>query len=221
LNGYVKDEVELEAGEISFGEGYLAKGGTSLTLHKDLPEYEEAYLPENLEVKIKRHAMFFEEAFFYWYLFSLLIVGILIIALFKNFSRDYLAFAGKQIGKHIGFGFLALIATPIVIIILGVLILTIPVSLILLALFLIMLYLSTAFSALYVGNYVISVFKKEKQENNLFLSVLIGVVLVTFVTEIPFVGWLLSLIVISFGMGSLGSYIWALKQGPKSEKDSI
>ncbi len=165
--------------------------------------------------------MFFEEVFFFWYLLSLLIVGILIIALFKNFSRDYITFAGNQIGKNIGYGFLGLIATPIVIVILAVLILTLPVSLILLSLFLIMLYLSTAFSALFVGNYIISAFKKEKEKNNLFLSVLIGVIVVTFITEIPFIGWLFSLIIISFGMGSLGSYIWALKQGPKSEKDSI
>ena len=221
LNGTVKGKVELEAGDIYFGPDYLAKGGTKLTLHKDLSEYELENVPDDLEVEVKSHSRFFQEAFFYWYLLSLLIVGILIIALFKNFSRDYISFAGNQIGKNFGFGFLGLVATPIVIVILAVLILTIPVSLILLSLFIILNYLSMAFSALFVGNYVISSFKKEKEQNNMFLSVLLGVILVTFVTEIPFIGWLFNLIIISFGMGSLGSYIWSLKQKPKLEKDSI
>ncbi len=218
LNGTVKGRVELEAGDISFGENYLAKGGTSLTLHKDISEYELENVPDNLEVKIKRHEIFFEKVFFYWYLFSLLIVGILIIALFKNFSRDYIAFAGRQIGKNIGLGFLGLIVIPIIIVILAVLILTIPVSLILLGLYMIVLYLSIAFSALFIGHYVISYFKKEGDQNNLFLSILIGVVLVTFLPKIPFAGWLFSLIIISFGMGSLGSYIWELKRADGREK---
>jgi hypothetical protein len=97
-------------------------------------------------------------------------------------------------------------------IILAVLIVTIPISLILLAAYLVVIYLSMAFSALFIGDYVLSFFRKEKANNGLFLSILIGVVLVSLLCHVPFVGGLFGFIIICFGMGSLVNYIWYLKQ---------
>jgi hypothetical protein len=212
LNGHVGKYVELEAEDIAFGPDFNAKEGTRLTLPKELSEYEVTNQPENLEVTVKLRRAFYEKAFFYWSLLALLIVGVLIIAFFKDFSRDYLVHAREKLGLNLGYGFLSLVLTPIVIVILLILILTIPVSLILLAAYLILIYLSSVFAALYIGDYILSQFYKEERTNSLFLSLLIGVVLASFLPEIPFIGWLISLIIISFGMGSLLTYVWRLRQ---------
>lgn len=211
LEGRIEGEVELEVGDIYFGPDYFAKGGTTLKLHKPIEEYELEHMPKDLEVIVIHHDMFFKTAFFFWSLLALLIVGMVIIGLFKNFSKDYLTYSKTGLGKNIGYGILVLILTPIAIAILAVLILTIPISLILLAAFLVLLYLSVAFAALYIGDYVLSIFRKEPNNNGLFLSMLIGVVLVSLLCHVPFVGGLFGFIIICFGTGSLVTYIWQLK----------
>jgi cytoskeletal protein CcmA (bactofilin family) len=212
LSGSVGGKVELEAGEISFGEEYQAHGGTILTLPKDISEYELSYVPDDLEVKIKPERKFFQSMFFFWFLVSLLISGFILLAIFKNFSRDYLAFARQKPGPGLGYGALVLFMTPVAIAILAILVLTIPVSLVLLAAYLVLLYISMLFSSLYVGDYVLSIFKKEDGSASMYLSMLAGVIIVVLLPKIPFVGWLFSLAIFSFGMGSFVLYVWQLKQ---------
>jgi len=212
LEGRVKEDVELEVGDIYFGPEYFAKGGTTLKLQKPIEEYEIKHLPKDLNVIVKEENMVWGVIFFFWSLLALLVVGMVIVALFKNFSKDYLSFAKTQLGKNIGYGVLLLILIPIAIIILVALILTIPISLILLAAYLVLIYLSMAFSALYIGDYILSFFRKEMANNGLYLSMLVGVVLVSLLCHAPFVGGLFGIIIICFGMGSLVNYIWHLKQ---------
>ena len=211
LEGRVEGDVELEVGDIYFGPEYFAKGGTTLKLHKPIEEYELEHMPKDLEVIVKHEDMFIATAFFFWSLLALLIVGMVIIGLFKNSSKDYLTHAKTGLGKSIGYGVLVLILTPIAIVILAVLILTIPISLILLAAYLVLLYLSFTFAALYIGDYVLSIFRKEPNNNGLFLSMLVGVVLVSLLCHVPFIGGLFGFIIICFGTGSLVTYIWQLK----------
>lgn len=220
LNGSVSGKVELEAGDIDFGDEYRAHGGTVLTLHKDISEYDLSYVPNDLEVIVKPEKMFFKSAFFFWFFISLLITGFLMLAFFKNFFRDYLAFVKQKPGPGLGYGFLILFITPIAITILAILILTIPVSLILLAAYLVFLYISMVFSSLYIGDYLLSLFKKGDEPASLFLSMFIGAIAVILVPKIPFIGWLFGLAIFSFGMGSFALYIWQLKQtSPQSESE--
>jgi hypothetical protein len=102
------------------------------------------------------------------------------------------------------------------IVILAVLVLTIPISLILLAAYLVLIYLSMAFSALFIGDTIMSFFRKEAKNNGLYLSMLIGVILVSVLTHIPFIGAIFGFIIVCFGMGSLVNYIWNLKQASSS-----
>ena len=212
LEGRVEGKSEIEAKHISFGPEYFAKYGTTLKLDRPIEDYQIEHLPKDLKVIVSEKNMVWGVVWFIWSLVALLIVGIVLIALFKNFSKDYLSFAKKQFGKNLGYGVLLLLLTPIAMIILSVLILTIPISLILLAAYLVLLYLSLAFSALYIGDYILSFFRKETANNGLFLSMFVGVVLVSLLRHVPIVGCLLDVIIICFGMGSLVSYIWYLKQ---------
>ena len=141
----------------------------------------------------------------------MLIVGILITIVFKNFTRDLLSYAGDNILKNSGLGFLFLLITPLIIVILLILVLTIPVALILLALYLILLYLSCIFVGLYIGDYVMTLIRKEKSPNNLILPLIVGLVCVVLFSRLPFIGWLIELAIICFGGGSIIAYLWSLK----------
>lgn len=211
LNGSVGDLVSLEAGDVRFGTDYDAPQGTTLTLDKELDK-DASNIPDNLELIIKKPEAFYQSGFFYWSLVAMFIVGLLISLIFKNFTHNLLSIAGQNILKNAGVGFLFLIATPIVIVILAILILTIPVALILLALFLILLYLSSIFSGLYVGKYIFELAGKKSERLNLVLPLIVGLLIVVLLSKVPIVGWLIKLVVISFGMGSFVMYLWGLRQ---------
>ena len=212
LNGNVKGKVELEGKKVSFGPNYQAGDGTQLTLERELNRENMPNIPADLEVIIKEHKHFYNSVFFFWFFLSLLIVGIIIIALFKNFCLDYISHSRENPLKHLGLGFLVVIVTPIVLAVLMVLILTIPVGLILSAFYLILLYIGIVFASLFSGDYLLKLFKKDGK-SSLFWPLVLGIVIFVLLIQIPFVGFIFNLIVISFGSGSLISYIWKLK-GP-------
>ncbi len=211
LDGTVAGYVELEADHISFGPGYDAKEGTSLKLNKPLDQDAEN-VPADLEVEIRKRPLFFTRGFFYWSFFSMFLIGVVFTSLFKNFSRDYVTYAGTEQVKSLGMGLLFLVGIPVVIVILTALVLTIPIALILLAFYLIMLYLSTLFSALYLGDFVITQIKKNNGSNLLIASLFVGLLIAYLLPKMPYFGWLINLAIICFGFGSFVLYIWKLKQ---------
>lgn len=211
LNGTVGLEVELETEKVSFGENYTAGGGTKLTLSRELPEDTEN-LPANLDFTVKERRIFFQKGFFYWSFFSMLIVGIILTSLFRNFSRDYLNIAEDNVAKSLGLGIVLLVATPVVVIVLAALFLTIPLALILAAVYLIFLYLSWIFASICVGKYTLELMHKENKANSIIWYLILGLLIVFLITKLPFLGWLVNLGVICFGLGSIILHIWHLRQ---------
>ncbi len=209
LNGHVAGLVDLELHDVVFGKNYKADQGTTLKLYKPLDEDKEN-LPENLEIVIEKKKYFFHSLFFFWSMIAMFIVGLLIVIIFKKFPRDILRFAKKDQLKNIGSGFLMLVATPIVVVILAVLIITIPVSLIILAVYLILLYLSSIIAGLFIGDYMIGILKKDGNSTNLILALLLGVIAIALISKIPLIGWLFSLLFICFGLGTFVLYILQL-----------
>jgi cytoskeletal protein CcmA (bactofilin family) len=207
LNGSIKGAVELEVEEISFGPEYAASGGTTLKLERELDVSTLKNAPADLQMIIAPKKRFYQSAFFYWAFLASLIVGGLLIAFAKNFVRDYIDTSTRHIGKNFGIGILLVAAVPIAIVILLLMILTIPVGLMTLAIYLILLYLSSIFTAFVAGDYLQKLWHKNGAPLP-FLSLLIGLLAVFLLAEVPFVGWLISLAVISFGCGSLILYIW-------------
>jgi len=98
-----------------------------------------------------------------------------------------------------------------------ILVFTIPLSLILLVVYLVLLYLSLVYSALYIGDAVLHYLRKNNGHWPLLGMFALGLILVILLPEIPFIGWLINLVIICFGMGSLSAYIWAVYR-PQANK---
>jgi len=217
LNGNVGGNVKLDLGKVDFDSGYAAVGTTHLTLHRPLNEKELKFAPADLKITIEEKERFYQSFFFYWWIVALLITGIVIFSFFKNASHDYLEKARKDVLKSIGLGFLILVVTPIALVLLMVLVFTIPLSLILLVVYLVLLYLSLVYSALYIGDAVLHYLRKNNGHWPLLGMFALGLILVILLPEIPFIGWLINLVIICFGMGSLSAYIWAVYR-PQANK---
>ena len=212
LNGSVGDTVNLKAGHVRFGPTYGAPMGTRLTLKKDLDLNTLENRPVNLTVIVKKNKAFYQKGYFYWTIITMFIVGLLISLIFKNFTYNILNASEKNILKNTGIGFLSLIVIPLTILILAILVLTIPAALILLAIFLILLYLSSIFTGLYIGKYVLELLGNKEERLNLVLPLIVGLLAIVLLSKLPFIGWLIKLLAVSFGMGSFLMYLFGLKK---------
>jgi len=212
LNLSVGDSVVLEAGNVKFGKNFKAPTGIKLILSKQLNEEETENLPSNIDIVIKPQKAFFQTFFFYWSLLTLFVTGLLIILLFPDFTRNLLDYAEKNTMRSLITGLIVLIATPFIIVILAVLVLTIPTSIILLVTYLILLYLSFVFAGLFVGDYILSIIHGELSTAGLIWALILGVIIILLLTEIPLIGWLFQIMIICVGMGSFMAYLMGLRK---------
>nr|MBD3359297.1 hypothetical protein [Candidatus Buchananbacteria bacterium] len=140
-----------------------------------------------------------------WFVMLLgtLLVGLLIIALFKDFTLKAVKSSEKNVLMHILKGLVFLIVTPFAIFILAMTIIGIPLALIATAIYLIILYISKIFIAVYLGNKVIKLFNKQVKEIQLAWSMILGLVILYILFAIPFLGMLIKLIICLWGVGIL------------------
>lgn len=210
LNGTVKDSVILETGSVDFGKNFQAKG-TRLTTSQAFDAEEMQHIPENLKIVLDPGEPFFRSIFFYASFLSAFVIGALLAWLFPTFTYNLLTFAGNDLLRTSGIGFLALLGIPVGIIILGIMIVTIPLTLIALALYLILLYVSSIISGFVIGHYVLRRAEQPVTTGNLILALLLGLLIVYLLAEIPFLGWLFTLLFVCFGTGGVITYLWSLR----------
>lgn len=137
-----------------------------------------------------------------WSLLSALLVWLL----FKLWRSDFWMNTIPPIAavplKTMGFGLLALLVTPLAVVLLMITVIGIPLALILAALYAIFLYLSKIVVAVFIGSWLASRFHWENLHREIWL-VLIGLVILELLDLIPFVGGLVGLLVAITGLGAL------------------
>ncbi len=134
-------------------------------------------------------------------LVSSLVAGLLLIRFYPVFTQGAVSTIARKPLLSLGIGFLTLILTPILIIILMITLLGIPLALVLLALYLVSLFFSSIIVALFIGQLII----KPKDDNmpNGWALLLGLVILAVITTLIPLIGPLINFFVILFGLGAL------------------
>lgn len=137
-----------------------------------------------------------------WSLLSALIVWLVMRLLRPNFWLNNTIPVGTQPLKTIGFGLLALIATPLAILLLLITIIGIPMGIILTLLYAIALYISKIIVALFIGASILRGVNRTSIGTEL-LIVLLGLFLLELVTLIPYVGRIVRLLVVITGLGGL------------------
>jgi len=98
----------------------------------------------------------------------------------------------------IGSGLLVLIVTPILALLLMITIIAFPLSVIILAAYFVGLYLSTILSSILIGNYFSKI---AKLKANNYVQGFVGLLLISLVELIPFIGGLTKLLILLLGVG--------------------
>ena len=213
LNGYVGQNVKLDAGSVKFGPLYDAQAGTKLTLSEPLDKDDQMNIPDNLETVIEEESAFYQSGYFYWSLVSMFVTGLLIGLFLKQPIRNLLAYSHQNILKNSGIGLMVVFLTPLAIGLLIIPLITIPVALILAALYAILLYLGILFSGLYLGSYLFSLIQKGEALGSLIFPYVLGLLIMVLLSKIPIIGTLIQVILICLGSGSIVSFLWTLKRG--------
>jgi hypothetical protein len=140
---------------------------------------------------------------------SKIIVGIMLIALCQKYVRRVMDTFVKQTWKSLGVGFLGIIAIPVASVVLFATLIGYPLGVLSLYIFSILWYVSSIFIAVILGEKVIQIFNKGK-EVSLYLSFVIGMLILLIVGFIPILGFLVRIFVILFGFGTIILATWHL-----------
>ncbi|OGY21857.1 MAG: hypothetical protein A2126_02980 [Candidatus Woykebacteria bacterium GWB1_45_5] len=132
-------------------------------------------------------------------LISTLILGLLIIALFPRYNRAVVYTLKRRPWASLGVGFLALVLTPIIFVILLITVVAIPLAFVLLAFYAIALYLSRVFIIFWAGTMI---FERTGRKIHEVWALIVGLIVYYILTLIPFIGGLVTFFVILFGLGT-------------------
>ncbi len=130
---------------------------------------------------------------------STLILGLLFIYFFPKYNQATVSTINSRPLASLGSGFLVLFLTPAIILFLVITVVGIPLALILSAAYFIGIYLVRIFAIFWIGVTLFEWLGKRVGEG---WALVIGLVVYSFLTLIPFIGGLVALFVILFGLGA-------------------
>ena len=129
---------------------------------------------------------------------------LLILAFPKLFKKIKYDLEAKDIGMKLLYGLLVLVAVPMICLVSLSIIVGMSVSVILLLMYIIAIMLSTILASVVIGQNIYT--KLFKQKDNIYISMLIGILVVKIADFIPYIGGLFTFLVFLYGLGM----IWRL-----------
>jgi cytoskeletal protein CcmA (bactofilin family) len=227
IEGEVNRDATLYAGnaDVSGSIGReLSMAGDSLTLTntariggnlsvrvRDLKKVhiaDGATITGTRDIQIRVRQSHFTRPRFYFYravwLAAAMLVGWLILILFPGFFQASTHAVGSG-WRSLGLGFGVLAGVPVAIILIAITLVGLPVSLILLAFYLVAIYLSMIWVGAYLGRMILKPTTETK--GDWLLALLVGLLILTVIRYIPYLGGFVHFVVICLG---LGAFAWQL-----------
>ncbi len=216
IGGPVEGRVDVQAGKLVLGPGariggdviYTSRSPLELqpgatvagrTVHNEPPQREQERPTISIVGKIIGFLVGLAMAF---------IVGLAIILLAPRFTVRAAENIGLRPWESLGWGAIVLFVVPPILVIIAVTVIGIPLALIGLALYLIAIYIAQVFVAIFIGWWLLNrltpdTIRTWPAAGPLVLAMVIGLVILSLLREIPFVGWLVTLIVVLLGLGAM------------------
>ena len=132
---------------------------------------------------------------------SLILIGLVLVTLKNKSVIEINKTLEDSWWQSLLIGLAALILAPIIILLFIFTIIGIPLSLIILAVYFICLVLAMIFPAIFIGDFLLK--KSFKKPANVFASLVLGLIISTLIVSLPYIGWLLSFLLLIWGLGGL------------------
>lgn len=208
INGPINGNLTLASVEkLRFGPEAKVNGSLwyRSSLRADIPEGvvsgEVTYMPRPVQ-KVERRAPGVLAGFSVFSLLATLVFGFVLLLASRFFILNTAGHAYESTLQSIGIGFLILIVTPILFIILLATVIGIPLAFILIASWLIALYVAKVTAAFLIGFKILRVSPKSTF-GRVFLSFAIGALVFALIGLVPVVGWLINFIFVLIALGAL------------------
>ena len=135
-------------------------------------------------------------------IFSALLVGLVLISLWRKQLVTITDKMWREVGANIGFGAMLMFLPPIAALILALTFIGIPLALILMALWLMALALARVVFGIMIGRFLM---KKmvHKETHRLLLEMTMGIVICSVVFALPLIGWLGAMVAIWWVLGAV------------------
>ncbi len=105
-----------------------------------------------------------------------------------------------------GLGFVLVTATPVLAVVLAVTLIGLPAGLVIAAVWALSLYVSKIVVAHFLGNALLP--PKQHDVRSMLLPLLAGLVLVLVAVSLPYVGWVINLLLVIIGLGAMGQALY-------------
>jgi cytoskeletal protein CcmA (bactofilin family) len=134
-------------------------------------------------------------------LLACIVTGLFLILI----SKKYVQAAEKNVFdsflKSLGLGFILMICIPVAIVVFLATVIGIPIALITLFVYLVLFYISKIFVGIAVGEKILTGFTKDKVVP-LGWSLILGLIILTILTNLPYVGWIFYILIVLTGFGA-------------------
>ena len=154
------------------------------------------------------------------FLSFVLIIWLLCLWITPKFLDSTNTYVGKNTLKAVGYGLLTLIAIPVISLILILLNLTSGIALLLIALYILALVISKSLFTITANKYICSKLKIDKN-TGIFGMLIVSGIIVWVLTQLPYVGGVISFITVLLGLGILVLSILPKKDGKNSNKETV
>jgi cytoskeletal protein CcmA (bactofilin family) len=137
-------------------------------------------------------------------LFSLLVIGLVMITLMPKVILQVKEEMIKRPGPAIGWGLVYLILTPVVAFLLMITIIGLPLGLIIIPLYVISLYISKVIAGFVLGLLLLNNLNRNKKySGHLVWPLILGLAVLLVIINIPVIGWLVKLLLMLWALGAL------------------
>lgn len=219
LNGTVHNFVEIYGSGVTFGENYAADYSTSIWSNEPVHRENLGNLPADLTITVDRPSVWITILWTAGFFFSLLISGLVLIRIFERTAVDLQRFATEHFWKNTGIGLLSFILIPLLALVLLVLVFTIPLSIILWVLYALALLSGYLLVAMILGAAFILYFRGEASTSVYYWGLALGMLVLGLLVNLPWIGGIINLLLLFFGLGSLVHYIWVMSRRERAYGD--
>jgi cytoskeletal protein CcmA (bactofilin family) len=136
------------------------------------------------------------------FLLALMVTGLVLTLLCKKNAYQVKQSVGDSFLRSLGFGFVFIVCIPVGILFLAATVIGIPIAIIALFAYAVLIYVAKIPVATFVGEKIIRALGKEA-EPSLIWSMLLGLVVLTLLLNIPYLGWPIYFVVLFTGFGAI------------------
>lgn len=218
-NATIKGDIYLVSGNITIGENVIIDGKISYNddANINIDNSSKEYISKiniysnRLSFKDKSlNIIYTATKAFIGMLFVALIINLSIPVIFKNMNEYNNKLTFSSLFKTFGKGLLILIFIPVISIFLITSWFGLPFGIISLILYGLSIYLTPLIFGFIIGNKALRLIYKK--EDNIWLNILLGLILVYIIKYLPYIGGWASIFIIIFGLG----YIWEILKKSKN-----